>query len=152
MLGAAVWNSHPSPVYRERLNFAAELFHRRFARSVITTGGVGDGDTLSEGQVGKNYLLSRGVPEQSISFESTSRTTLQNLANAKPALATNDCQSNLIVSDPLHLRRAMAMAKGLGIDAKPASTPTSMYQSWGTKLELLWSEAYYLLQYWVAGV
>lgn len=149
VLGAAVWKGRPSPVFQERLNFAAELQQKGFVRSVVTTGGVGKGETLSEGEVGRDYVVSLGVPVQSTAFESTSKTTLQNLVDAQPALAAVNCKSILLVSDPLHLRRAISMANGLDLDAKPASTPTSMYRSASTKFGLLWSEAYYLLQYYV---
>lgn len=152
VLGAAVWNGKPSPVYRERLNFAAELFRRGYVQAVVTTGGIGKGEQVSEGEAGRDYVVSLGVPAQNTAYESTSRTTLQNLVDAAPALAAASCRTILLVSDPLHLRRAMAMANGLELSAKPASTPTTMYRSWTTKLGLLWSEAYYLLQYWIGGV
>ena len=57
----------------------------------------------------------------------------------------------LVVSDPLHLRRAVTMARDLGIDAWPAATPTSRYQTLGTQLPMLAREVWFTLVYRITG-
>ena len=57
VLGAAQYNGRPSPVFRARLDHAAALYQRGLAPVVLVTGGVGSGDTVSESDVGRRYLL-----------------------------------------------------------------------------------------------
>ena len=61
VLGAAEYDGRPSPVYRARLDHALELYHRGIAPLIITLGGNG-GDQFTEGSVGEDYLISKGVP------------------------------------------------------------------------------------------
>ena len=49
----------------------------------------------------------------------------------------------VLVSDPLHLRRAIWMADDLGIAAVSSPTPTTRYRSLKTKLRFLRHELYY---------
>src|ERR1700704_1195798 len=62
VLGAAQYNGRPSPVFRARLDHAATLYQRGLAPTVLVTGGVGAGDTVSESDVGRRYLLKAGLP------------------------------------------------------------------------------------------
>ena len=39
VLGAAVWRGQPSPVFRERINHAIELYQDEQVQSIIFTGG-----------------------------------------------------------------------------------------------------------------
>src|SRR3989441_1018960 len=57
VLGAAQYNGRPSPVFRARLDHAAALYQRGLAPVVLVTGGVGTGDTVSESEVGRHYLV-----------------------------------------------------------------------------------------------
>jgi hypothetical protein len=57
----------------------------------------------------------------------------------------------LVVSDPLHMRRAMRMAIDLGLDAHPSPTPTSRYRSLTTQLPMLLREVYFSAYYLVTG-
>jgi uncharacterized SAM-binding protein YcdF (DUF218 family) len=57
----------------------------------------------------------------------------------------------VIVSDPLHLKRAASMAADIGIDAVTSPTPTSRYRSFGAKVNFLAREVFYLHGYWFTG-
>jgi uncharacterized SAM-binding protein YcdF (DUF218 family) len=152
VLGAEVWEKEPSPVFRERINHAINLYKKADIHKIIFTGGVGTGKELSEAEVGKNYAIKNGVAENNILMEVRSRTTYQNLENAKQ-LAFPDLQSHkqspkfLIVSDPLHLKRAVMMAKDIGLDAYPSPTPTTRYRSFKSQLEFLLRETYFYFVY-----
>jgi vancomycin permeability regulator SanA len=52
VFGAAEYFGRPSPVYRARLDHAFDLYERKLAPVVITTGGSGGEPTFTEGQVG----------------------------------------------------------------------------------------------------
>jgi vancomycin permeability regulator SanA len=62
VFGAAEYDGRPSPVYRARLDHAFVLYQHGIAPLLITLGGNG-GDEYNEGTVGREYLMSLGVPE-----------------------------------------------------------------------------------------
>jgi uncharacterized SAM-binding protein YcdF (DUF218 family) len=152
VLGAAVIGDRPSPVFAARLDHAATLYAQGRARHILVTGGRSPEDAASEAGAGAAYLQARGVPGASILREDLSRTTRQNLANARRLLGEGVRAPVLIVSDPLHMRRAMAMAEAEGFDAFPAPTPTTRYRSLGTQLPFLAREVWYIHLHWLAGV
>src|SRR3954453_7650315 len=49
VFGAAEYNGRPSPVYRARLDHASDLFERKLAPIIITTGGAGKETRFTEG-------------------------------------------------------------------------------------------------------
>src|SRR5579864_5406287 len=77
VFGAAEYAGHPSPVLRARLEHAADLFRRGVAPVVITTGGAGGDPNFSEGGVGRDDLMRRGIPERSLIAETQGSDTAQ---------------------------------------------------------------------------
>ena len=61
-------------------------------------------------------------------------------------------RSAIIVSDPLHMKRAMLMASDYGIDACSSPTPTTMYRSLKTQIPFLAREEFFYLGYLVVRV
>jgi uncharacterized SAM-binding protein YcdF (DUF218 family) len=147
VLGAAVWGEQPSPVFRERINHAIELYHGGYIHKIIFTGGQGDANEPSEAIVAKRYAVEHGVPEANILTETRSRTTEQNLYYANQEAAGHHLTRFFIVSDPLHMKRAMRMAHDMGMDAYPSTTPTTRYQSKGSQFRFLVRETYFYLTY-----
>ncbi len=151
VLGAAVRGDKPSLVFEERIKHAIDLFHRGEAPVIVFTGGYGDRMTHAESEVARSYAVSKGVSKMAILVETQSRTTQQNLAEAKKLMDSAGLLSAIIVSDPLHLKRASMMAKDLGISAVTSPTPTSRYRSLKTKLGFLFREVYFYHHYLVTG-
>jgi uncharacterized SAM-binding protein YcdF (DUF218 family) len=150
VLGAAVDDDEPSPVFEERLRHAADLFRSGQVDWIVVTGGLGQGDKLAESEAGRDWLIGAGIPADRLLIETQSRTTKQNLVFARPRLAEHDVNRVLIVSDPLHMRRAMRMAEDLGLDAHPSPTRTTRYRTLGTQLPMLVREVYFALHYYIA--
>lgn len=151
VLGAAVDTDVPSPVFAARIDHAIDLYNTGRVQSLLFTGGRSPADTLSEAAAARDYALAKGVPASAIFLEVTSRTTLQNLTGALPVIQGAGASSALIVSDPLHLRRALVMAGDLGIDARASATPSTRYRSWSTKAPFLLREVYFIHHYWIFG-
>ena len=84
-------------------------------------------------------------------MEVRSHTTVQNLAEAQAIMQAQGLKTAILVSDPLHLRRAMWMARDLGIDAVSSPTPTSRYRSWSARLRFLRRELHYWHVYLFTG-
>jgi len=112
-----VWGERPSPVFEERIKHAVNLYTVGEASIIIFTGGIGEGDRIAESEVAKEYAVQLGVPDEDIYCETHSRITYENLEGAKEILDRQGLTKALIVSDPLHMRRAVTIARDLGIDA-----------------------------------
>lgn len=152
VLGAAVWDGEVSPVYRERINHAITLYEDGFVDYIILTGGFGEGSYKSDSQVAKEYALSQGVPEERILTEEKSTITEENLEFSKEIMDENGFETAIIVSDPLHMKRSMLMAKDYNINALSSPTTTSMYKSLKTKIPFLLREEFFYVGYCVVRV
>src|ERR1700686_5261683 len=75
VLGAAEYRGRPSPVLRARLDHALELYHRKLAPRIMTTGGAGGDPVFTEGGVGRSYLIAQSVPPEAISAETEGEST-----------------------------------------------------------------------------
>jgi len=124
VLGAAEYDGRPSPVYRARLDHALELYHRGIAPLIITLGGPG-GDAYTEGSVGEEYLIGKGVPEEDIIAETESRNTEESARRIAVIARVNGLHRLVIVSDGTHLFRihAICAADGLDVLTSPRSRP-----------------------------
>ena len=151
VLGAAVYGSKPSPVFEERIRHAITLFQKGEAGTLIITGGYGDGASHAESEAGANFAVSEGVSRGVIFTETRSRTTRENLVEAKALMDAAGLKTAIIVSDPLHLKRASAMSEDIGIITVTSPTPTSRYRSFQTKFGFLIREIYFYNHYAVIG-
>lgn len=152
VLGAAISDGEVSPVYRERINHAITFYEEGTVDYIILTGGFGDGSFKSDSQVAKEYALSQGIPEESILIEEKSTITEENLEFSKEIMDENNLKTAIIVSDPLHMKRAMLMAKDYNITALSSPTTTSMYKSLKTKIPFLLREEFFYVGYCVVRV
>jgi uncharacterized SAM-binding protein YcdF (DUF218 family) len=57
----------------------------------------------------------------------------------------------LIVSDPLHMRRAVTIARDLGLDAYPSPTPTTRYRTAWSNFWFWMRESYQYAVYLIEG-
>lgn len=152
VLGASTYNDTVSPVYKERLNHGISLYKEGYADKMILTGGMGAGNDKSDAEVAKEYAISQGVDEEDIFIETTSKITLENLLNAKKIMKAEGFETAIIVSDPLHMKRAMLIAKIEGIKAYSSPTPTTLYRGNKAKFDFMVREVpcyIYYTWYWI---
>ena len=147
VLGAAVWGTQVSPVFQERINHGIDLYQNRKVWKLIFTGGQGDSREPTESSAARLYALQRGVPPGDVLIEQQSQTTYENLLYAKRIVDSYGLRKVLIVSDPLHMKRAVTMARDMGLEAEPSPTPTTRYQGFASQLRLLAHETYYYTGY-----
>lgn len=105
VFGAAEYAGHPSPVLRARLDRAYELFKLGLAPVVITTGGAAADPSFSEGGVGRDYLMHRGIPERNLIAETLGTDTAHSAERVGVILRANGMHSCLAVSDEYHVFR-----------------------------------------------
>ncbi|MGZ5297465.1 MAG: YdcF family protein [Actinomycetota bacterium] len=151
VLGAAQYGGTPSPVFRGRLDHAVLLFRQDRADSVMVVGGKAPGDTTSEAQAGRDYLISQGIPAGSALAEPVGRTTYESLAGAATYMRAHGMESAFLVSDPWHNARITRMASDLGIRGYASATWTSAATSEDTRFTGYARETLAYLYYRVFG-
>ncbi len=122
VLGCQVYaDGRLSPQLELRLQAALDTY-RAHPRLIIATGGQGEAEPGPEGQIMRDWLIEKGVPEESVIAECESANTRQNLLNAKALLPEGVARVTVITSD-YHLPRALALARDLGLDADGIGSP-----------------------------
>jgi uncharacterized SAM-binding protein YcdF (DUF218 family) len=151
IFGAAEYAGRPSPVYRARLDHGYELFQKGMAPVVITTGGSAQDPDYSEGGVGRDYLLRRGVPEQALIAETQASDTAQSAERVANIMRANGMRSCIAVSDAYHVFRIRALLEHEGVEVelapRPESRPRSLWERFGAVMR---EAASYLA--WKAGL
>ena len=147
VFGAAEYVGHPSPVYRARLDHAYNLFQRGLAPVIITTGGAGNDPHSSEGQIGRDYLESRGIPDVNLIAETQGGNTDESTRRVAVIMHANNMHSGLLVSDAYHLYRAKKMMAREGatvyISPRPGSIPKTALARWMAALRESFSYTLY---------
>ena len=125
VFGAAEYGGRPSPVLHARLDHAVQLYQEHMAPLVITLGGGSDRDSgMTEGGVGRDYLLANGVPFDQIVAETHSVDTEQQVTRLKEIARERHLKSIVVVSDGTHLFRIRKLceAAGLTVYTSPRAT------------------------------
>jgi uncharacterized SAM-binding protein YcdF (DUF218 family) len=105
----------PSAHYSERLRRALALLEASPGASVYLLGGRSPRCTLSEAEVGANYLVTCGICSSRIRREDRSRHTLENLQRYRYAVGATEAESTALVTSRFHLARAGMVARGLDV-------------------------------------
>jgi uncharacterized SAM-binding protein YcdF (DUF218 family) len=129
VFGAAEYFGRPSPVFRARLDHAYELFQRGLAPVVITTGGAGEDPQFSEGGVGHDYLMHRGIPDSKLIAETQGSDTAQSAQRVGVIMRANGMHSCVAVSDAYHVYRIRQLLKHEGVQVYTAPRPDSRPRS-----------------------
>ncbi len=150
VFGAAQYDGRPSPVFRARLDHANDLFRKALAPVVITTGGAAADPKYSEGGVGHDYLMRKGVPESALIAETQASDTAQSAARVAVIMRANRMKSCIAVSDAYHMFRIRKLLEHQSINVllapRPDSKPKSALQR---ALAVMRESASYLL--WRVG-
>jgi uncharacterized SAM-binding protein YcdF (DUF218 family) len=114
VLGAAVWpGAQPSPVLRDRLVRATELYHEGVADKIICSGGVGKYPP-AEAEVEKQVLMKAGVAEKDIIMEATSSSTSEQAERIKEICDREGFRSIALVTSFFHEKRAIQLFRSAG--------------------------------------
>jgi len=124
VMGAAQYNGVPSSDLRARLDQALILFREGYAHLIVCTGYKEPLDHFTEAESERRYLIGKGVPSVDI-WKVGGRDSWTNLALAADRLRPRGDTDVLIVTDPFHEDRSMAIATDVGLTPHPAPTQTS---------------------------
>ncbi len=117
MLGAAQYDGTPSPVLRQRLDHALDLYRDGVAGRIVLTGGKQAGDRFTEAYAGYRYLTGRGVPGDDLLVVTDGSSTWDSLRAAERVLRREGLDRVTLVSDSYHSRRLLGVADEVGLDA-----------------------------------
>jgi uncharacterized SAM-binding protein YcdF (DUF218 family) len=116
VFGAAEYGGRPSPVLHARLDKALSLYNRGLAPVIVTLGGGSDKDSgMTEGGVGRDYLLANGVPFEKIIAETQSIDTEQQVKRLAEIAGSEHFRRIIVVSDGTHLFRIALLCRRAGL-------------------------------------
>jgi uncharacterized SAM-binding protein YcdF (DUF218 family) len=146
VFGAAQYAGRPSPVFRARLDHAFDLFQSGIAPLVITTGGAAKDPKFSEGGVGRDYLMTRGIPDPNLIAETQSDDTAESAERTATILRTNGVRHCVAVSDAYHMFRVKRLLEAEGVVTYVSPRPDSIpHTRFGRSLAAVREAASYLL-------
>ncbi|MGG3452315.1 YdcF family protein [Domibacillus aminovorans] len=147
VLGAAAWDDEPSPVLRERINHAIWLYENEYIDKILFTGGKGKGDKFAESEVARDYAIQNDVSSEDILIETKSKITEENLRYAYDIAIEKNFKTFTVISDPLHMKRAMLMAEKTGMEAYSSPTQSSVYKTLDSKIPFFFRELFFYIGY-----
>jgi Uncharacterized conserved protein len=147
VLGAGIYGDDPSPVFKERINHSIWLYDNGYVDKLLFTGGKGQNEEFTESSIAKNYAIDHSVPEEDILIEERSKITQENISYAAQIVKDNDFSTVIIVSDPLHMKRAMLMARDAGLAAYSSPTSTTRFRTIKSKFLFLEREVFFYIGY-----
>ena len=150
ILGAAEYRGRPSPVLKARLDHGLDLWRRKLAPRILTTGGAGGDPVFTEGEVGRTYLIRHEVPPEAIIVEPEGASTAQSTAAAGEIMRRMALRSCLVVTDGYHLFRAKKMLEARGLTVYGSPRPSTNQNGWQIWWLYTRQAAGYLL--WRAGI
>ncbi len=151
VLGAAVYGDQPSLTLVRRLEGARDYMLQYPDSVAIVSGGMGKGETVTEGQAMSDWLVANGIAEERILKEEAATSTQENLSFSFDIIRErgDDPNGNVaIVSSAYHLYRAKSMARLAGVEAIGVAAP------WGYPMVMLnyfIREAFGVTHLWVFG-
>jgi uncharacterized SAM-binding protein YcdF (DUF218 family) len=94
----------------------------------VVSGGKGDNEKVSESYAMKEYLLSKGIPEERIIMEDKSANTFENMKFSKEIMEEiKPDYTCTVVTSNYHVLRAVILAKNMGMDAQGVGGRTALY-------------------------
>lgn len=122
VLGAAQYQGRPSEWFEARLDHARALYDEGVAPRIITVGGNQPGDTFTEAESGRQWLIDHGVPRTAVTAVGVGGNTLDSLRAVDDVYDERGWRSAVLVTDPWHSLRSRTMARDLGMDAEASPT------------------------------
>ncbi|MCF0134713.1 MAG: YdcF family protein [Blautia sp.] len=113
VLGAQVKKDRPSKALMKRLQKALEFYKENPDVLLILSGGMGDGEDITEAECMRRYLVQNGVDEKHLILEENSTTTKENLIFSDRITGCAE-HKTAIVSNDFHIARSILLAEKLG--------------------------------------
>jgi len=118
---------------------------------VITTGGAASDPKYTEGGVGHDYLMRKGIPESALIAETQASDTSKSAQRVAVIMRANRLKSCIAVSDAYHVFRIRKMLEHQGLKVYQAPQADSRPRTrWQRLVTVLRESMSYLL--WRTGI
>ena len=108
--GALVNGEQPSPALARRIEAAYDYLERNPQTVAVLSGGMGDGESITEAECMRRELTARGISEDRLILEDKSRDTAENIKNTL-AIIGDRYGSIALVTNNFHIYRAIRLAE-----------------------------------------
>ena len=130
VLGAALHGKQLSWTLYTRINKALDYLNSHPGTKVVVSGGQGAGESITEAEAMKRFLVAKGIQENRIIKEEKSTSTIENLRFSKEIIEKQSKQTPriMLTTNDFHMYRAKMLAnrEGLHVYALPSATPLSI--------------------------
>jgi uncharacterized SAM-binding protein YcdF (DUF218 family) len=117
ILGAGLHGETPSHALSKRLEKSLNIINLHKDVKIIVSGGQGPGESITEAEAMKKFLVAHGVSPDRIIKEDKSTNTLENINFTKNTIASLDNKSThsiTIITNNFHMCRSKLLAKRFG--------------------------------------
>ncbi|WP_405161608.1 YdcF family protein [Nocardia sp. NBC_01499] len=130
--GSGLVGARVPPLLASRLDRAIQIYWAELAEGrrpvIITSGGKGSDEAVSEAAAMADYLRARGIPDESVAREERSTTTRENLLFIKRLLGERGTTTRMVlVTSNFHILRTAILARRLKLDAEVTGARTAFY-------------------------
>ena len=128
VLGCGLNGSSPTAPLKARLDTAIEYIQKNPECTIIVSGGQGNGETISEAEAMKKYLVLKGIEEDRILEENKSTSTTENFKFSNKVSHSGLSEKNAaFITNDFHIYRAASLAKLQGFSLTHLAAPTVWY-------------------------
>ena len=152
LCGGCRFNGRPNEATAARVEHGVRLFEQGLAQHLILSGGRWAPHRPACAPRMQQLALALGVPPEVIIAESQSASTAENAREVARMLRAEAAPSILLVTSPLHMRRAKLCFEKLGVHVSCAPTPDTGHRSSLLAKEVLHEYpglAYYRAHRWI---
>ena len=130
VLGCQVTGKTPTLMLHDRMTAALEYLNENPNSKVVASGGMGPGESISEAEAIKTFLMKSGIDENRIYVEDKSKNTNENLKFSADIIRKNNLNTTVaVVTDGFHEFRGTYFAKKNNLDAYAYACNTRWYFS-----------------------
>ena len=118
-----------SKLLQDRLDKAIEVYRKDpTPPKMIPSGGKGTDESVSEAEAMRDYLLSKGIPDEDIMLENASTTTFENLSYSQQILDRQPGRKyTALVTSNYHVYRALRYCKKIGLPCTGIGSRVAFY-------------------------
>lgn len=130
VLGAGLKGDKPTLVLLERLNYTLDYYEDNPEIKIIVSGGQGPGETVTEAEGMKRYLVENGIPENIVLKEEAATSTYENMVYSKKLYERTfgkRLQKVMLITNDFHMFRSKLLAKRVGLTPYGISSVTPWY-------------------------
>ncbi|HEX2944829.1 MAG TPA: YdcF family protein [Clostridia bacterium] len=127
ILGAGLKGDIPNVSLRERLAAGVQYLEKNPYTIVVVSGGQGRGETITEAEAMKKYLVSKGIDEGRILSEPRASSTMENFKFSRELIEANagkQVREVAFITNSFHILRAKMLAERNGFNAHAISGKT----------------------------